>query len=632
MAARNSNGKPAPEKAVLYLRMSSAKQDKSIGDQRVELTTLAQRKGYSVLREYVDEAISGDDTERRPEFLRLRQDCENGPDFGTILVWDQDRLSRNDPLEIGYWLKPIRDAGVVVETPQGRVDWDTLGGRLIYLISQEMKHDYLRSLSRNVSRGLLAEARRDKHRGTGGKDPFGYWTDETGTVVVNSDEAAVVRKIFEWYVKPGSSLRSIASRLNAAGIKTRRGTPWKQTSVRRILRNPKYTGCYLRFRYLSGKYFGVSGGEIVTRNKADKTVEVEPLLVPGNHTPIIPQELFDQVQRKLDQAQKWTARRDAYQYVFRGLIFCGDCKRVMQGGSVRHDPQRHNYLCKTYHSGGKAACYCNTIDEDHLLACVRRKLDERYFGETAIERMRTTIKQAQAEAAEPVSPVDERHLRKRIEALDQQIDAGAERVFSAPEALVPKLYAKLEKLRQDRDQLQRQLDAVGRTEKRSAQERDQEVEAALDALRRLRETLDAAGPEDLREYLRKIVVRIELEFTHRQDGKLTRNSCTGGEILVRPDAGLGSLMFPHARCWPRGCGPAGPSHRVACGTQCPTSYSGMLPGPACERQSLARIRHPDAHTIGPACEHPPTGRDPARAGRCPRPQASGRPGGRRRCP
>lgn len=533
--------------AVLYLRMSSAKQDKSIDAQRDELLALAKRKDYTVVREYADSAISGDDTERRTEFLRLRQDCENGPDFGIILVWDQDRLSRNDPLEIGYWLKPIRDAGVVVETPTGRVDWETLGGRLIYLISQEMKHDYLRSLSRNVSRGMLAEARRDKHRGTGGKDCYGYRTGKTdGIVEVDPVEAAIVRRIFEEYVRRGSSLRSIACRLNADGIKTGRGTSWKQSSIRRILRNPKYTGAYLRFKYLSGKYYGIAGGEIVTRAKTDRRVEAEPLLIPGNHTPIVSQDLFDRAQHKLAQAQKWTAHRDAYQYVFGGVVYCGDCKHVMQGGPDRHDRQRHSYVCGTYHAGGKAACFCNRVNEDGLLACVRRKLEERYFGEAAIERMRETIKQAQREAAEPVSPVDQRQLRKRVEALDQQIDTGAERVFTAPEAIVPKLYAKLDRLRQQRDELQRQLDNAAKPETRSAAKQDQEVEAALDALRRFRETLDAAGPEDLRELIRLIVVRVDLEFSHRQHGKQTKSTVTGGKILVRPDAGLGSLLFPSA--------------------------------------------------------------------------------------
>lgn len=546
MATRNSTCRPGPEKAVLYLRMSSAKQDKSIDAQRDELTALAKRKGYSVLREYRDEAISGDDTERRTEFLRLRQDCENGPDFGIILVWDQDRLSRNDPLEIGYWLKPIRDAGVVVETPQGRVDWDTLGGRLIYLISQEMKHDYLRSLSRNVARGQLAAARREKRRGTGGRDPDGYKTKDN-RVVVRPDRAAVIRRIFEEYIKPGASLRSVTELLNSEGIKTSRGNQWCLSTVRDVLTNEKYTGSYVRFKYRVGKYHAIQDGEIVSRTKADDWEVVDPVVVEENHKPIIERELFDRVQRKLARQKKQTARRDARQYVLSGLVRCGDCKGIMAG--FAHGPSKGTdktylvYACRTFHAKGRSACYCNSIGEAPLLDCVRRMLDKHYVSDQAIERLRNRhAAQRQAESRTEVSPVDQRRLRKHIEALDKQIDTGAERVFTAPETIVPKLYAKLEKLRQERDQLQRQLDSVGRTETHSAAEQDQEVEAALDALRTLRTTLQTADPADLRELLSEIVSSIELHYSHRQDGKRTRNTITGGTIWLRPDPAL-SLLF-----------------------------------------------------------------------------------------
>ena len=146
------------------------------------MTKLAKLKGYQIVREYLDPAISGDDTERRVGFLKLREDCENGPDFSIVLCWHEDRFSRNDPLEYGYWLKPIRDSGVILETPTGRVDWESLGGRLLSLIGQEMRHDYLRQLSRNVARGQLAAAKNGTG-GTGGRAPGGYKhiTDGTGS-------------------------------------------------------------------------------------------------------------------------------------------------------------------------------------------------------------------------------------------------------------------------------------------------------------------------------------------------------------------------------------------------------------------------------------------------------------------
>lgn len=113
---------PLQENAVLYLRMSDDRQEHSIPDQRAELLAYAGKHGYRILLEYTDSGISGDDTKRRPGFLRMREDAEKG-DFQVILCWDQDRFGRFDPIEGGYWILPFRDAGVRLETlAQGRID------------------------------------------------------------------------------------------------------------------------------------------------------------------------------------------------------------------------------------------------------------------------------------------------------------------------------------------------------------------------------------------------------------------------------------------------------------------------------------------------------------------------------
>ena len=332
--------------------------------------------------------------------------------------------------------------------------------------------------------------------------------------------------------------------LNADGIKTSRNTPWTQNSVRRILKNAKYTGAYVRFRFRGGKYHAIVGGEIVTRSKTDKQVEVDPLVVvEGNHEAIIDQELFDQAQTKLVRQQRFTAHKVGYQYLLGGLIRCGDCDKTMRGAPTRHG-DKHAYSCGTYRTSGKAACFNNHILEDTILAVVVRKLQERYFGDAAIEQMRRTITEVQAAEAEPTPQVDQRRLRKRIEILDQQIDTGTGRVFSAPEALVPKLYAKLETLRQERDTLQQQLDAAGRTETHSAADQAQEVEAAIERLQRLSEAFAEAEPGDIRELLQAVVSKIVLEFRHETKRKFTRSTCTGGRILVKPDSGISSLLLP----------------------------------------------------------------------------------------
>ena len=60
----------SPIAAAAYYRMSSDKQDKSITQQRDEVEAYARANGLQIVREYIDEGISGDATERRVEFQR----------------------------------------------------------------------------------------------------------------------------------------------------------------------------------------------------------------------------------------------------------------------------------------------------------------------------------------------------------------------------------------------------------------------------------------------------------------------------------------------------------------------------------------------------------------------------------
>ena len=75
----------------LYLRMSTDQQEQSISAQRDELHRYAKRQGYVITDEYIDEAISGDNTQKRAGFLRMRDDAVSGK-FSLVLCWDQDRF------------------------------------------------------------------------------------------------------------------------------------------------------------------------------------------------------------------------------------------------------------------------------------------------------------------------------------------------------------------------------------------------------------------------------------------------------------------------------------------------------------------------------------------------------------
>src|SRR5262249_4842820 len=149
-----------------------------------------------------------------------------------------------DQLEAGFWIHPLRKAGVYLVTcDAGRVDWDSPEGQLIYGVNQMGKNKFLKDLSRNVIRGQLEAAKNGSWLGS---RPYAYRIVgpkknkhlEFGDPV----EVGIVRRIYREYVVEGRSLTEIADRLNADGVRPPHGMArrWRYDTVRGILWNPAY--------------------------------------------------------------------------------------------------------------------------------------------------------------------------------------------------------------------------------------------------------------------------------------------------------------------------------------------------------------------------------------------------------
>src|SRR5262249_32256585 len=144
----------APIRAAVYLRMSTNDQENSIERQRSQVIPYADRQGYSIVGEYTDEGIPGDEVERRKDFKRLLADAEAGA-FDCIVCDDRDRFGRFDSIDYGYYVKPLRDRGVWLESvAQGKLDWHSFVGRISDTVQQEGKQMEAQAISRRVLSGF----------------------------------------------------------------------------------------------------------------------------------------------------------------------------------------------------------------------------------------------------------------------------------------------------------------------------------------------------------------------------------------------------------------------------------------------------------------------------------------------
>src|SRR5262245_27966599 len=148
--------KDHPKPAVGYLRRSTDRQEQSLDDQRQSIKAHAAREAFSVLKWFVDDAISGTMTEARKAFLAMVAEAqEPGCPFRYVLVYDVKRFGRVDTDEAGYYRHVLRQAGVeVVYVSEGFNGGDS--DDLIRSVKQWQARAESKDLSKVTIRGQLS--------------------------------------------------------------------------------------------------------------------------------------------------------------------------------------------------------------------------------------------------------------------------------------------------------------------------------------------------------------------------------------------------------------------------------------------------------------------------------------------
>ena len=225
-------------RAAIYARFSSSRQrEESIEDQVRVCTERAMREGWDVGPVYADEARSGTDASRRPQFLRMVEDASRGR-FDVLLVYKLDRFARNRFDSATYRAK-LRRAGVVVVSATEGVP-EGPEGIILDSVLEGMAEYYSANLAQNVRRGMEGNALKCRHNGV---RVFGYECAADGTYRVDGREAEGVRTAFRM-ASEGARKVDIAACLNSTGYRTVRGRKWTVEAVSQLLRQEKYLGTY----------------------------------------------------------------------------------------------------------------------------------------------------------------------------------------------------------------------------------------------------------------------------------------------------------------------------------------------------------------------------------------------------
>ncbi len=364
--------------AALYARVSSDRQDVdlSVAAQMRALRDYADRNGYSIAREYVDEAESGRIADR-PQFRKMIDEGSQAQSpFGVILVWKFSRFTRKREHAVAF-KSMLRRKGIRVVSITEHAD-DTPTGKLMEAIIESVDEWYSENLAQEVVRGMREAASRGYFLAS--RAPYGYkrikvsdGLKDRPTLEVDEDAAPVVKEIFE-SSRRGNGLKEICKELNGRGI-TNRGKRWQKNGLHYLLTNEAYTGTAV---------WGLNSKE----EKAGEPVRVE------NAWPaLVSRETFDAVQQGLRERAPKRQRpaRAGSQYLLSGLLRCGVCGKPYSGQGAKSGRFAY-YVCGTLLREGAGTCangrYLNAErTEDYIV----EKIRERILTEETITELVTLV-------------------------------------------------------------------------------------------------------------------------------------------------------------------------------------------------------------------------------------------------
>jgi len=363
--------------AALYARVSSDRQDVdlSVAAQLRALRDYAKANGYSVAREYVDEAESGRIADR-PQFRKMIE--EGGKPkapFDVILVWKFSRFTRKREHAVAFKAQ-LRRKGIRVVSITEQAE-DSATGRLLEGIIESVDEYYSENLGQEVVRGMREAASRGFFLGS--KAPFGYTrvkvsdgVKDRPTLEVDPVTAPIVREIFE-SSRRGNGLAEICKELNGRGI-TNRGRRWQKNIVHYLLTNEAYTGTAV---------WGV-------KSKDEKAGE--PVRVENAWPALVSRELFDAVQQGLHERAPTVAQpgRVGSQYLLSGLLRCGVCGRSYSAQGAKSG-QFAYYVCSSLFREGAGACTARYLNAAKVEDLVVEKVRERILTEETITELVTLV-------------------------------------------------------------------------------------------------------------------------------------------------------------------------------------------------------------------------------------------------
>ena len=400
--------------AVIYARYSSDNQrEESIEGQIRECTAYAEKNGITVVKHYIDRALSAK-TDNRPDFQQMIKDSEKRL-FDIVLVWKLDRFARNryDSAHYEYQLERNHVKLVSATEPIS----DSPAGIMVKSMLTGMAEYYSAELSEKVVRGMTENVLKGKYNG--GTIPIGFKVDEEKFFQVDPLKAPFVVEAFQRY-NDGATMKELMNWLNDSGVTTNRNQKFTYNSVQKLLTNKRYIG---------ENHF-------------------KDIVMPDSIPAIVDKDLFEEVQQKIKKNSRAPARHKAEDdYLLTTKLFCGMCGAMMFGecGTGRNKVVHHYYKCAT--AKRFKTCKKKTVRKEWLEDLVIAETMKLIQDDAVIDAIVAEVMELQ-EQENTTLPLLEKQMR--------EVENGIENMLNAIQAgvLTNSTKSRLEKLEAQQKELE----------------------------------------------------------------------------------------------------------------------------------------------------------------------------------
>lgn len=353
-----------PMRVTFYARVSSEKDEQlnSLDNQITYYTNLIKNNAcWEYVPGYIDEGLSGISTQKRENFNQMISDAKKGM-FDLVITKEISRFARNT-LDSIQFTRELLSNGVGVFFQNDNINTLDEDSELRLSIMSSIAQDELRKLSSRIKFGHQQAIK--KHVVLGNSRIFGY-DKKDKKLVINEEEAQMVRELFELYATDQYSMKQIENIFWDKGYRNRNGNKIAHSTMSNTISNPKYKGYYVGNKvkvvdmFTKKQHFLPPEEWVMFK---DETGEIVPAIVS--------EELWERANIVLARRSKDVKNRQGicnHANLLTGKIFCTHCGApyYRKDSKDRNGNKNSTWICSGKIKNGSYSCPSFAIYEDEI--------------------------------------------------------------------------------------------------------------------------------------------------------------------------------------------------------------------------------------------------------------------------